>query len=140
MKKYIVDANVLFSALIGGKEIYIKLFENYKLFAPDFILLEIDKYKSVILKKSKLPKQEFQDFIQRLFQQITVIPALYITDENKEKAKELCEDIDIKDTAYIALSIEMDIPQITRDKKLYNRLIYKQFANIILLEELLHDE
>lgn len=28
MKKYIIDANVIFSALISGKEIFIQLLEN----------------------------------------------------------------------------------------------------------------
>ncbi len=54
MKKYIIDANVIFSALISGKEIFVKLFENNKIFAPDFILIEIEKYNKVVLKKSKL--------------------------------------------------------------------------------------
>ena len=82
MNKYIIDANIVFSALISGKELFVRLFENNKLYAPDFILVEIDKYKSVIMKKSKLPIENLQDFIQRLFQQITVIPALYISDKN----------------------------------------------------------
>ncbi len=138
MKKYIIDANVIFSALISGKEFFIKLFENNKFYAPDFIMLELDKYKSVILKKSKLPIENLQDFIQRLFKQITVIPELYITDKNKQKAVDLCQDIDIKDTAYIALSLEMNLSIVTRDKKLLNGLIKKGFDNIISLDELLH--
>ena len=138
MKKYIIDANVIFSALISGKEILVRLFENNTLYAPDFILVEIDKYKTVILKKSKMPLENLQDFIQRLFQQVTIMPALYITDENKQKAMELCEDVDIKDTAYIALSLEMNLSVVTRDKKLYNGLKAKGFENIILLDELLN--
>ena len=137
MKKYIIDANIIFSALISGKELFIKLFETNKFYAPDFIMLELDKYKSVILKKSKLPIENLQDFIQRLFNQITVIPELYITDKNKQKAIDLCQDIDIKDTAYIALSLEMNLPVVTRDKKLYNGLKQKDFKNIITLDELL---
>ncbi|RLD50803.1 MAG: DNA-binding protein [Bacteroidetes bacterium] len=138
MNKYIIDANVLFSALISGKEIFIKLFENNLFYAPDFILIELDKYKSVVLNKSKLPIDYLQDFIQRVFKQITVIPELYITDDNKKKAIVLCQDIDIKDTAYIALSLEMDLPIVTRDKKLYNGLKKKGFESIILLDELFH--
>ena len=81
MNKYIIDANIIFSALISGKELFIKLFEHNRFYAPDFVMLELDKYKSVILKKSKLPIENLQDFIQRLFKQITVIPELYITDK-----------------------------------------------------------
>ncbi len=137
MKKYIIDANIIFSALISGKELFIKLFETNKFYAPDFIMLELDKYKSLILKKSKLPIENLQDFVQRLFKQITVIPELYITNKNKQKAIDLCQDVDIKDTAYIALSLEMNLPIVTRDNKLYNGLKKKDFNNIITLDELL---
>lgn len=140
MNRYILDANVIFSALISGKELFVQLFENNKFYAPDFILVEIDKYKSIILKKSKLQIEEFQEFIQRLFQQVTIIPALYITDKNKHIAIELCQDIDIKDTAYVALSIEMNYPIITRDAKLYNGLKNKKFENILLLDEFIKQQ
>jgi predicted nucleic acid-binding protein len=134
MKKYIIDANIIFSALISGREIFVKLFENNRIYAPDFITIELDKYKKVVLKKSKLPNENLQDFIQRLFRQITIIPDLYINDINKQKAIELCETIDIKDVAYVSLSIEMNLPFVTRDKKLYDGLKDKGFKNIILLD------
>jgi len=135
MNKYISDANIVFSALISGKELFVHIFENNKFFAPDFILVELDKYRTVILKKSKLPIEDLQDFIQKLFQQITIIPALYIIDKNKLKAKELCINIDEKDTAYVALSIEMNYPLVTRDLKLHDGLKAKGFDNVILLYE-----
>jgi len=137
MSKYVLDANVVFSALISVKEIFIQLFENNKFFSPDFILVELDKYRTVILKKSKLPIDDLQEFIQKLFQEITIIPALYIIEKNKLKAKELCFDIDEKDTAYVALSIEMNYPLVTRDQKLYEGLKSKGFENVILLDELM---
>lgn len=140
MQKYILDANVVFSALIGGREIFIQLFEKNKFYAPDFILTEIDKYKKIILKKSKLPLNYFQDFIHRLFKQITIIPDLFITNKNKDLATVLCNDIDIKDVTYVALSLEMNIPIITRDKKLYEGLINKNFKNIILLDDFLNSK
>ncbi len=107
---YVLDANVVFSALISGKELFVQLFEHNKFFAPDFILVEIDKYKTVILKKSKLPISDLQEFMQKLFMQLTILPGMYILDANKLKAFELCKDIDEKDTAYVALSIELNYP------------------------------
>ena len=54
MNKYVIDSNVIFSALISGKQIYLHLFDKYEFYIPDFVLLEIDKYKLVILSKTKL--------------------------------------------------------------------------------------
>jgi len=78
MKRFILDANILFSALISGKQLFLQLFEINQFYAPDFVFIEIDKYKTIILKKSKLEKSEFQEFITKLFQHITVIPSLHI--------------------------------------------------------------
>jgi predicted nucleic acid-binding protein len=50
---------------------------------------------------------------------------------------ELCKDIDEKDAPYIALAIELDIPFITNDKKLYTGLKKKGFSRIHLFEDIL---
>lgn len=137
MKKYVIDSNVIFSALISGKQIYLNLFDEFTFYIPDFVFLEIDKYKAVILSKTKLTKRELQNFIKRLFQQIIVIPSLYIEEKNRKKATDLCMDIDLKDTVYVALSIEMKLPLVTRDKPLYEGLKKKDFNQVILFDELM---
>jgi len=137
MNSYIIDANVIFSAIISGKKIFVKLFENNVLYAPDFILVEIDKYQSIILKKTQLPATQFQEFTKLLFQQITIMPAFYISDKHKKTAKELCSDIDEKDIAYVALSLEMNTPLLTRDKKLYKGLKAKDYNAVFMLDEII---
>jgi len=140
MEKYVLDANVIFSALISGKQIYLILFDKNQFYTPDFSFLEIDKYKSVILQRTKLSIKELQDFIQKLFQQIIVIPSLLITDASRNKARELCIDIDLKDTVYVALSIEMNITLVTSDKPLYNGLKSKKFEKVIMLDEFIRQQ
>ena len=139
MNKYILDANVVFSALINGKQLFIELFEHNQFFAPDFIFVELDKYRKVLLKKSKLPAEELQPYIRKLFHQITVVPAFYIIDEHKIKAWNLCRDIDEKDTAYVALSIDMKYPLVTRDQKLFSGLKAKGFNHVVLLDEIIRN-
>ena len=43
--KYVIDANVLFSAFISGKNVYSLLFSEYTIYLPDFAFLEVEKYK-----------------------------------------------------------------------------------------------
>ncbi len=52
-KKYVLDANILFSAFIGGKNIYKVLFTQHEIYVPDFIFLEIEKYEEIILKRRR---------------------------------------------------------------------------------------
>jgi len=140
MKKYILDANIIFSALISGKQLFVQLFETNLFYTPDFVFVEIEKYKNTILKKSKLEKSDFQFFVTKLFQMLTVIPSLYINDKSKLIAVDLCNDIDLKDVVYVALSVEMQIPLVTRDIPLYEGLKRKGFENVILLDDLIKNE
>lgn len=55
-------------------------------------------------------------FCKRLFSEITVIPRFAISKENYKKALSICDEIDPKDTAYLALSIELNLPLWTNDK------------------------
>jgi len=133
--KFVLDSNILFSALISGKELYIDVFKVLQIYVPDFIFREISKYEDRIIKNTKV-ENEFVFFVRELFSEITVIPKLGISQENYKKALTLCADIDPKDTAYIALSLELDIRIWTNDKVLIKGLIDKGFTNIITTEEI----
>ncbi|ETR68493.1 MAG: nucleotide-binding protein, PIN domain protein [Candidatus Magnetoglobus multicellularis str. Araruama] len=137
-KKYVIDANVLFSAFISGKNVYDILFSTYKIFVPDFAFLELEKYKQRILKKTKLSELDLQIFVLRLFNNITVIPNLLISKRSLHRGYEVCKEIDEKDTVYIAAAIELNIDLITSDKKLYNYLQSHGFSQIVLLGDVIN--
>jgi predicted nucleic acid-binding protein len=133
--KIVLDSNILFSAIISGKNLYIDIFRALEIYVPDFIFAELSKYQERIIKKTKV-KEEFASFVKDLFSEIVVIPKLAITQESYEKALLLCSDIDPKDTAYLALSIELDIPLWSNDKKLIDGLINKGYKKIITTEKI----
>ncbi|MCU0392072.1 MAG: PIN domain-containing protein [Thermoflexibacter sp.] len=139
MKRYILDANIIFTALISGKPLYLNFVANNQCFTTDFAFVEIEKYKEIIMKKSKIKLTDLQKFTKLLFEYITVIPSLYITEENQLQAIAIGKNIDEKDTPYIALALEMEIPLITQDKKLYNGLQKINFEYVILWEDLLNN-
>lgn len=137
MQEFVVDANVLISILISGKSSYKLILTYLDLFTPDFALEEIEKYKSVIFEKSKLKPDELRQFTFHVFNQIAVVPSFAISDEAILKATELAHDIDVKDASYLALSIQLDLVLLTRDKKLIQGLKRKGFRKIMLFEDLL---
>lgn len=137
MSKFVIDSNILFSAIISSREIYFEIIKKFDLYTPDFALKEIEKYEELILRKTKLAKKELNAFLVRLFRGITILPSIIIDKDSKQKAFELCKDIDEKDTPFIALAIEMGIPFVTNDKKLYKELRKKEFSNIFLFEDFL---
>jgi predicted nucleic acid-binding protein len=110
MKNYIIDANIVFSALISGKEAYFKLFSLHQFYLPDYALQELEKYRQVILKKRKTDNETFKSKLLSLFSLITIVP-----------------------------DIELDMTLVTRDIKLHDGLLGKGFENVILFDRLFAD-
>jgi len=42
---FVLDVNVIFSGVLSRKEIYHKLFKEYRLYTPDFAFIELEKYR-----------------------------------------------------------------------------------------------
>jgi len=136
--QYVIDANVLFSAFISGKDVYSLLFSTYTIYIPDFAFVELEKYKQRILKKTKLTADEFQEFVLRLLNNVTVIPNLLLSQASLTRAYELCKEIDEKDTLYIATALELNLTLITSDKRLYTGLKSKDFSKVMLLGDVIN--
>ena len=76
--RLIVDANVIFSALIStqGKTFDLIYRDDLRLFAPEFLMEEFNKYKEEILLKSGLTESDFDLFFSLITSKIEFIPKL----------------------------------------------------------------
>ncbi|GAB2562761.1 PIN domain-containing protein [Spirosoma areae] len=135
-REFIVDANVLFSCLISGRDYYLTFLSDNRIFTIDFVFEELQLHQEIIAQRTRIPSDQFQKFILTVFERITVVPNLLISTQNYYQAFMFCRDIDPKDTAYVALSLQLNIPLLTRDKPLVEGLRAKGFPNVILLDEL----
>ena len=66
-------------------------------------------------------------YFNAIIERIKFIPTDFISVACRQKAYDLCNDIDIKDTPFVALSIYLAIPLWTGDKKLKEGLRQKGF-------------
>ena len=137
--KYIADANILMSILISGKQQYINTFNFFQFYVPEFAILELNLYKNVILQKTRLDKMQFHDFAYRVFTRINFIPEFLLQENSIIRAKELCKNVDIKDTNYVALAIDMNLTLLTRDIKLQKGLNKKKFKDVMLFNEFIYN-
>lgn len=135
--RIVVDSNIIFSALISGKEVYLDIFKKNDVYIPDIVFSELNKYELRLVQKTKLKQTQFKNFIQMVFEEVIVIPKFAISIESWQNAYEICKDTDEKDTPFIALSLELKIPLWTNDKKLISGIRAKGFYNIVTNEELL---
>lgn len=126
----VVDTNLILSALIPkASKIRDKLFDhNMTFYAPNFLITEIYKHKDKLIKHSKLTESEFYLYFNGLIERVQFLPIDFISNNSRQKAYDLCKDIDIKDAPFIALSIELNIPIWTGDKKLKDGLRSKGFV------------
>jgi predicted nucleic acid-binding protein len=113
----IIDANIVISALISwnGRTRDVIFLSNVSLFAPEYLLEETEKYRDIIIKKSKLDVASFELAKSLIFSKITLIPFSEFESHILE-AKEICPDPN--DEEYFALALSKDIPVWTDDKML----------------------
>ncbi len=115
--KLVVDANVIFSALIAYNQTIVELFfsKEIELIAPEYILQEIEEHKEEILEKAGYTEIDFEIIVSLLHGRIELLP--FSVFENKiVDAKRVCPDPD--DIEYFALALEYKCPIWSNDKKL----------------------
>ena len=122
----VIDANILFSALIKDSITAEMLFkEDLKLYAPKFIIEEFSKYEDLILNKTKRTKEGFIQIMHILNEIITLIPQEEYAQYMKE-AKTISPDE--KDTFYFALASKLKCGIWSNDKKLKEQDKVKVYA------------
>jgi len=114
--KIIVDANVLFAAIIKDSATSsLFLVDGLEFFAPDFLFVEFEKYEDIIIEITSRSKEKVQQYINFLKRTIITIP--------ERNFKDLFKDFlpispDPKDIPYLALAKRIKASIWSNDKKL----------------------
>lgn len=107
MMKFVLDSNIIFSALIKkSKTRDIILSDLFELYAPEYIFNEITKHKELLLKKSKLDRGNFDALLLLLQKHIHLVSK----DKYNEKmaiAEDILRNIDITDSPFLALAMAL---------------------------------
>lgn len=119
--KIVVDVNVVLSSLLtkGDSSEVFKLnsiFNKFEFIAPEFLLTELEKHKEEFFKRSKLSKEEFDESLEFVLEQINFIPKSEFS-EYVSKAEEILAE-HLKDVPYVALALKLNCPIFSGDKKL----------------------
>jgi len=108
--RVVVDTNILFSALLAEASRLrdILLESEHQFYAPNYLFVELFRYKDKIEKVGKLQEDDLLTYLQMMLEKIHFIQINLINDTNRQTAYDLCKDIDIKDTVFVALCLELD--------------------------------
>ncbi len=129
----VVDANIFMSALIAtqGKTYDFIYNDRNKLFAPEFLMDEFEKYKDEILEKSGLSEYDFELFLSLISSRIEFI-SKHEFEQFISKAEKITPDP--KDSEYFALAMKMKCSIWSNDKKLKEQNKVKVYNTSELLE------
>lgn len=121
MKKAIVlDANILFRAVLGAK-VPKQLF-HYKskidFFTPTFCYEELRKHIPRIAKENDLPLASLVDAIEKLEKVVLPIDEIIYSHLEKE-AKDRIGERDVNDWPIVALALSFDCPVWTEDQDFF---------------------
>ena len=108
----------------------ILLESEHVFYAPNYLFVELFKYKDKIKQLGKLEEETLLIYLQMMLEKIHFIQIDLINDKRRQEAYQLCKDIDLKDTVFVALCLELEAQLWTGDKKLKNQLLQKGFNQI----------
>lgn len=74
-------------------------------------------------------------YLLNFLNRIHFITIDFISIQNRLSAYDLCHDIDVKDTPFVALAIELDANSWSSDKKLKNGLKDKGFTRLFSISK-----
>jgi len=126
----VIDTNMIFSLLLGKnirlRDIFFDAAHTF--FAPNYIIGELFEKKEKIMKCSAMPKAEIYELLYRILSRIKFVAEEFVASENKLQAFNLCKEVDEDDIPFIALSIQLDAPLWTGDKRLKESLSQQGFT------------
>jgi len=133
--KVVIDANIIFSALLSKNSQYrdLLLDEKYEFYSPNYVFLEIFKHKEKILKCTKEPEEEVYGFIGKILKRVHFVQEELISFENYMLAYNLCKEIDENDTPFVALALEINGFLLTGDTNLKKALKNKGFNRFLII-------
>ena len=133
--KLVIDATVLFTALIGTgvtKEIIFS--DKVKLYSPEYLFNEFEKHQLRIEKLSKLSSAELKELFAKLRSKIEFVPKSKF-EKFLKSANSLIQDKD--DTEYLALSLAFNkMPVWSNDPHFKQQSLVKVFNTKELLDQL----
>jgi predicted nucleic acid-binding protein len=129
----VVDSNILFSYFwknsITKKIIDLDIFNLY---SPDFALTEINKYKSDIIKKTKISSSEFNLVLDELKSKIKFVSVLKYSSEFKKI--DLNKIPNVNDVDFFACSLYLNAVIWSNDVILKNQSLCVVFNTKDILE------
>lgn len=140
MSIYIVDTNIVFSAILNPEsnigDLLLNSDDCLKFYSPAYLRLEIDKYREKILALSGYQESDFNEIKQIIFSRIEFINEEIIPFDIWRESARVLRNIDSDDVAFLAASKFLDQKIWTGDQRLLKGLQSMGYDKVITTKEL----
>lgn len=136
MNRFVVDSNIIWSLAYNAKSeigqlIMASSHDTLKLYAPEYLKVELEKQLDRIISLSKQPKAQVRLVLDQAYKKLHFISDEQIPFEFYKKAIPLVKDIDMDDIVFVALAEYLDNLLWTGDIKLLNGLRAKGYKKAV---------
>ena len=105
----VIDTNRIMAGLLkDSTSRKIILHDSFSFFAPDYIETELNKHRSYLVKKAKIPNDDFYLLMQTLLDNVELVPFEEF-DREYDHAMEIMEPVDENDASFLAVGLALGI-------------------------------
>lgn len=109
----VVDANIILSALLGGKSSSILFDGRFQFVTAEFTIYEVKKYLPKLSKKLNIPRKNLEEILDKM---PLLIYERDFYEIKTEEAEEMIGGVDAKDIDILALSLKLETYLWSQDK------------------------
>ncbi len=126
----VIDTNILFSALLSPNAAFARVIltnTDWAFFICETTLVEMFEHKEKLAQISKLTLNDILIVYRSLLRAITVYKEASIAAGHRQRAVELCHNVDSDDAPHVALTLQLNALLWTGDKRLKTALRQQGF-------------
>jgi len=115
--KLVIDTNRIMAGLLrDSTSRKIILHDSFSFHAPDYIETELNKHRLYLVKKAKIPEDDFNILMQILLDNVELVPFEDFEDDY-DRAMEIMKLVDENDAPFLAVGLALGIEGIwTEDR------------------------
>jgi predicted nucleic acid-binding protein len=135
--KLVIDTNRIMAGLLrNSTSRKIILHDSFSFYAPDFIETELNKHRLYLVKKAKIPEDDFDLLMQILLDNVELVPFEDFVD-GYDRAMEIMKPVDENDAPFLAVGLALGIEGIwTEDRHFLRQDILKVYSTGDLIEKI----
>lgn len=127
--KLVIDTNRIMAGLLkDSTSRKLILHDSFSFYAPDYIETELNKHRPYLVKKAKIPEDDFDLLMQVLLENVELVPFEDFAGEY-DRAMSIMEPVDENDAPFLAVGLALEIEGIwTEDRHFLRQDLLKVYS------------